>query len=517
MTENRRIFLNVVATYGRSLYGLVCGILTGRWVLMALGVEDYGLYGVVGGMTFFISFFNGILSSAIGRFYTFSVGQAKASASFDSGLRECQAWFNTAVSLYAIVPIVLLLIGYPLGLWIVKSFLSIPSVRMDACVWVFRFACISCFTSMLNVPFQAMYVAKQCIAELTVYNIVATTLNVCFLYFLATHPADWLVEYAAWTCGLAVVPQLVICIRATRIFSECRFHADMMFDWKRFRELGAFATWQTIGALCGLLRGQGMAVLLNKFHGARVNAAMAVAGTVNAQASSLATAMLGAFSPAITTAYGVGDFRRMRILAFGACKFSVLLSLLFMVPLVLELPEILKLWLKETPPYVCELTALMLLSNLIENFTYGHMVAVNASGNIALYHIVMGTISLMALPIALLWALLGGSPCTAAWSIIATQIGYTAMRVILARKIVGFPICPWAFKIVVPLVVAALLSLGLGYAPQMFMGESFLRICLTTAFCLFALLPLSWFFIMNGNEREFVRDRLSSLLRRKAG
>lgn len=513
MTENKRIFWNIIATYGRSLYALVCGLLTGRWVLMALGAEDYGLYGVVGGMTVFITFFNNILAASISRFYTFSVGQAKTAASAEEGLKECQAWFNTAVSIHTVVPIILVAIGYPIGIWAVKFFLTIPPDRIDACVWVFRFACLSCLISMVNVPFQAMYTAKQYIAELTLYSFATTTLNVCFLYFLVTHPGDWLTRYAAWMCGLVAVPQIIICLRALKIFPECKFRYEMLFRKDRFKKLGAFAMWQMIGVICSLMRGQGIAILINKLHGPKVNAAMSVANTVNSQSSTLASSMLVAFSPAITSAYGAGDFRRMQTLAFGACKFGVLLSLLFVIPLTLELPTVLKLWLKEPPPYVCGLTALMLISHLIENVTYGHQIAVSASGKIARYHVLMGSISLLALPIAILWALFGGSPYTAVDAIIITQLIYTFMRVILARHITGLPIRPWAFKIVVPLAVLSLVCFAVGYTPHLLMDDSFVRVCVTTACCLFVFLPLSWLAILNNDERQFIYTRVVGRIR----
>lgn len=508
MTENRRIFLNIVATYGRSLYSLVCGILTGRWILMALGAEDYGLYGVVGGLTIFIAFFNNILSSSISRFYTFSVGQAKTAKSSEEGLRECQAWFNTAVSIHTVIPFLLISIGYPIGVWAVKSFLTIPPDRIEACLWVFRFACISCFVSMVNVPFQAMYTAKQYIAELTIYSFATTTLNVCFLYFIVTHPGDWLAKYAAWACALVAIPQLIICLRALKIFPECKIRFEMLFRNERFKQLGTFATWQMLGALCSLLRGQGMTILINKFHGPNVNAAMSIANTVNGQSSTLASAMLGAFSPAITTAYGAGDFKRMQTLAFGACKFSVLLSLIFMIPLSLELPEVLKLWLKNPPSYVCGLTLLMLVSHLIENLTHGHMVAVSASGRIALYQVLMGSVSLLALPIAIWWAFCGGSPYTAVCAIIITQVVYTCIRVILTRKIVKLPIRPWAFRIVIPLFALTALCVSIGLVPRLMLDASIWRIILTTVCSLLSFLPLTWFMILNADERSFMRTRI---------
>lgn len=144
---------------------------------MALGEVDYGLLGVVGGLTAFISFINGLLASAVGRFYAFSIGRASAENNSSEALESCRRWFSLAFFVHTIVPIILISIGYPLGVWAVKNFLTIPPDRINACIWVFRFVCISCFVAMVNVPFMAMYTAKQYIAELTIYSFVTTTLN----------------------------------------------------------------------------------------------------------------------------------------------------------------------------------------------------------------------------------------------------------------------------------------------------------------------------------------------------
>ena len=135
MNPNKRIFLNVMATYGRSLYALVVGLFTSRWVLMSLGQVDFGLYGVVGGLTVFIEFFNNIMSMAVVRFYAVTVGAANLQSQTE-GVNECRRWFSIAVFLHTIVPISLMLLGYPVGEWAVKHFLNIPTERIYICVWV---------------------------------------------------------------------------------------------------------------------------------------------------------------------------------------------------------------------------------------------------------------------------------------------------------------------------------------------------------------------------------------------
>ena len=144
MTANRRIFLNIIATYGRSLYALALGLFTARWALQALGHVDYGLYGVVGGLAAFISFFNSLLATGVGRFYAISVGKASVKESEAEGIEDCHKWFSTAVTLHFLLASVLMLIGYPVGVWAVKNFLTIPADRVTDCVWVFRFVCIAC-------------------------------------------------------------------------------------------------------------------------------------------------------------------------------------------------------------------------------------------------------------------------------------------------------------------------------------------------------------------------------------
>ncbi|MGN1359258.1 MAG: hypothetical protein ACI4X9_02245 [Kiritimatiellia bacterium] len=517
MTENRRIFWNIVATYGRSLFALCCGLLTGRWVLMSLGEVDYGLYGVVGGLAVFVSFFNSVLASAIGRFYTVSVGQAKVATDEKSALEECRAWFNTAVSIHTVVPLVLVAVGYPIGEWAIRSFLQIPIPRIDACVWAFRFVCVSCFVGMLNVPFQAMYTAKQYIAELTIYNFAATSLNVGFLCFMVNHPGDWMVKYAAWMCLLSVIPQVIICFRAMRIFPECKIKRGQMFRWSRFRQLGAFAGWQMVGTFSGLLRGQGIAILVNKFFGPRVNAALTVANTVNGQSSTLSGAMLSAFSPAILTAYGARDFARMEKLVFMACKFGVLLSFIFVAPLLLELDVVLRLWLKNPPAFTTGLTALFLISHLLENLTYGHMIAVNASGQIAAYHTIMGSFSLLALPLAFVFAIMGGSPYSVVCAILITQAAYTVARIFLARRIVALPIRKLIEEVAIPILILGVVTLVFGSLPRWALAASFSRVCLTTLCCEAVILPLTWYVLMSNDERLFFSDRAWALLRKELG
>jgi len=350
MTQNKRIIVNVLATYGRSVFAMVCGLFTGRWILMALGEVDYGLYGVVGGLTAFIAFFNGLFATGVGRFYAFAVGASHKKGSEAEGLHLCREWFNTALLLHTAIPTVAILIGYPIGVWAVRNFLTIPPDRVEACAWVFRMVCVNCFVGMASVPYRAMYTAKQEIAELTIYSCAQTIVNVVAMYYMVSHPRDWLVGYAVFACLLSVVPNLIIMIRACMVYPECTFDRHLLWLPNRLKELSVFVAGYFWGAITGMAQYNGLSIIVNKFMGPRYNASMAVGNTVTSQTLTLSSALTGAFSPAVTNAAGEGDWDRMRTFALRACKFGAILFLLFVIPAAIESEELLRLWLKNPPP-----------------------------------------------------------------------------------------------------------------------------------------------------------------------
>ena len=508
MTQNKRIALNIVATYGRSLYALVIGLFCGRWALMALGEVDYGLMGVVGGLTAFISFFFGILSGAVGRFYAIAIGKASVAKDAKQGLEECREWFSLAITIHSIIPIVLIVIGYPIGEWAVRHYLVIPPDRVEACVWVFRFVCVSCFLGMVSVPFNAMYGAKQYIAELTVYSFVTTTLNAGFLYFMVTHPGVWLTKFAVWTCVLGVIPNVIIACRACFIFPECRFRMKYAWSWAKYRQMLAYTGWNTFGSLGCMLRGQGIAILVNKFFGPAVNASMAIANTVSGHTQTLAGAMQGAFSPVITTAVGAGDMKTVRAVSLRFCKFGMALSLLFMIPLALELPIIMRLWLKNPPAYAVGLCWIMLLMAFVDKNTLGHGVAIMAYGKIMWYQIILGTFNLLAIPCAWLFVIMGGNVYSVGWALLLTWAFLVYGRLFFARHILQMSIRAWTSRVMMPILVSIFITSVAGVLPRFILDETLIRVCATTIVTEAVLVPLLWFIVLDREERDFVLVRM---------
>lgn len=514
MSPNKRIALNIIATYGRSLYQLVVGLLCGRWSLMALGTVDYGLNGVVGGMTAFFTFINMSFDASIARFYAFAVGEASAANDARRAMDNCRKWFTIAVVLHTVMPLLAISVGYPLGVWAVRNFLTIPPDRVQDCVWVFRFVCVSCLFHMMTCPFSAMYRAKQYIAELTIYTFVTVTLNVVFLYYMITHPGVWLKGYAFWSCVLSVLPQLIIAIRAVVLFSECRFVVQHVFAWPSYRKLFAYIGWNIFGDFIYMMRGQGIAVLVNKYFGPSVNAAMGVATTVNGHTLSLAGSMRGAFQPAIVTACGAGDYERMHSLVYRTCKLGLIFSLVFIIPLSLELREVMRLWLVTPPKYVVEFCWCMMGIVLLDQATSGLGISISAKGKIAMYSCWVGFVQALGFPLAWLGAVCLGNPICVVVALGLTMVGVCILRLYFAQVLVGLSVRYWIGHVAFPILLVVCVTFVLSAPITLFVKQSFTRVVMTSMVTETVFLSLSWIFLLEREEKMIIQQKLNRYFKR---
>lgn len=520
MTANRRIFLNVIATYGRSVYAMVLGIFTARWVLEALGETDFGLYGVIGGFAAFIVFFNDILAAAISRYFAFYIGRAKLSIGNgdESGLEECRRWFSVAVVIHTFVPLVLIAIGYPIGMWAVSHYLVIPPDRLAACRMVFKFVCVMSFFAMVTVPYSAMYTAKQYIAELTIYSVVSATIKAAFLGYVVLHPGDWLVGYALCVMIVDIAPKMIIMVRAMNIFHECRFRLRYGFDWLRVKELAKYAGFQFFGSFAHLLRTQGMAILVNRHFGPSYNATMNMANVVAVQTESLAMALNGAISPVMTTAAGAGNKDYLLAMAYRSSKLSAVACLLFAMPLMIEVKYVLELWLKNPPPQMeiaCVLTILYMLVGLLLS---GVDRLIIADGRIAKMMVRCGLYNMMILPVA--WGCLrigfpGFETIFIVLLISRLTIGFVSFPI--ARDLVGYSVRRWFMDVVKPIVSCAVASFCVAYLIHVLMSPGFMRLIAVTVASAFSISVFSWCLVLDRSERAYIVSHILNRLLKSKG
>ena len=472
---------------------------------MALGEVDYGLVGLIGGLTGFVAFVNGLLSMSVMRFYAVAVGASHKVGNEVDGLEDCRKWFNTALLIHTVIPIVLIVIGYPLGAWAVRNFLMIPSCRIDLCVWVWRFTCLACFVGMVNVPFAAMYQAKQEIVELTIYGFAKTTLNAIVLYYMINHPDVWIAKYAFWQSISAVVPALIILVRAIFKYPECRFRIHYLWNVERMKQIALFAGARFWGAMTRLTGVQGRAILVNKYLGPAYNASISVGSAVASHASTLSSSLSGAFWPAIANKAGEGDVEGVKTLMFRTCRLSTFMILIFVVPLLLEAHEVMRLWLKEPPVLAAEICMSILVGMTLSRMSEGYWMAIMGIGHrIAYYSFVVGWAEVIGLATCWGMFIFGFGMWSVIVGIIVSNVFIACFRAFLGWQIDGISIRHWILHVIIPIGVLTIFGLGAGLLTRLTLPASFLRVCLTTLCCELVLIPSAWFLLLDAGEKAFI-------------
>jgi len=503
MTATTRILLNTAVSYGRTLLSVAMGLFSSRWILQALGKDDFGIFGVVGGIIVFVSLLNGVLATAVSRYYAFAIGEAKMQPA-EVARENLERWFNAALSIHWFLPIVLVAIGLPTGEYAIRHWFVVPEGRMSACIFIYKLSLACAFLQMVSVPYIAMYQAKQLIAELSLWSMITTFTNFGVSFFMLTYEGDRLVTYALLS---AVAPSAIIIIqvlRARKCFGVCHCRACYMFDCQKLKQMFKFAFGDFFGWLGATIRDQGSVLVINRFFGTGLNASYSIANRVLSYVTSLSGALSGALQPAITTTLGEKNRELFSSLIFRSCKFTVLLVAFFAVPVFVEVDELLKLWLITPPEYTAELCQTILVGLVILKMGWGQHMAVLAVGKIVTFQLVLGMTAASGIAILAAMVSLGLGPKSVGYMLIMVFSLMTIERVLFARQLAGISVKKWIKEVAVPASCMIGVSVGGACLFASLFERSFLRLIGTTAVSSVVLCAGSWIFLLDKTEKEYI-------------
>ncbi|HAQ57610.1 MAG TPA: hypothetical protein DCR32_01115 [Opitutae bacterium] len=512
MTPSQRIALNTAVTYGRSIVAMALGLLGSRWIFGSLGEVDYGLMAVVSALIATVYFINMGISSTSARYFAFSIGEGTS--------EQTNRWFNAALCLHVILVPVLILVVWLLGEWALRDFLNIPEARLTTALWVFRISLLSAFCGLALSPFIDMFIAKQNILEVSLWALLTSLVNFGLAFTLLYYSGDrWLFI----TVGMASFAIIALCaqaIRATMLYDECRIRFRLWLDFVRIWELCKFSGWGVFGAMGELCRGQGLAVLLNHrftpMHYPQVNASFTVGLSLSSYTQSLSHALLQAFTPEITATEGRGERSKMLQHANRVSKYGTFLTLLFAIPLILEIDYVLELWLVEPPQLAGAMTRLILIAFIIERCTTGQTAAVNAKGKIAGYHITIGTSMLLTLPIAWLLLAAGFEAIAVCWAYLLTVLLCLLGKLYWAKRLVGLSPIGWLREVLLPCSVVMICGLVAGaFVRQCFLEASLFRLGSVIIMSLASCSIIGWVYLISSTERAVLKSYLARCMRMK--
>lgn len=430
VVNNKRIAKNTLFLYIRMLLVMAVSIYTTRVVLDILGVTDYGIYNVVGGVVAFLGFLNSSMANAVQRFLSFELGKGD--------LRKTNHIFCISMIAHIGIAIIIFIALELIGPWFIKNYMDIPIERLSAALWVFQCSIITTVFSILQVPYNALIIAKERMGVYAWISIVEVFLRLLIVYILLYVGFDKLKLYAVLQMMITI--GILVCFQMScRLnFVESQFH--FVKDRNTLREIASFASWNLIGEFGWAMTNQGVDIVLNIFCGPVVNAARGISNQVNGAVMRFINNFQVALNPQIIKSYSIGEYKEMEKLVGRGTRFSYFLLLFLSLPLILEMDYVLNLWLVDIPYYAKTFCQLILVYSLVSIITNLLAQVVRAYGKIRNYQVATAVVQLLNFPLSYLCLFLGFSPVTTIIVAIFIQIIIGIQRLYFVRKLVNYDI-----------------------------------------------------------------------------
>lgn len=478
------------------LFLMAINLFTTRVVLQALGVDDYGIYNVVGGIVALFSILSHSLSSACSRFLNYEMGRKN----YDR-LKDV---FSTSVSIQFALAVVIAILCEIGGLWFLNNKMVIPAERLIAANWVFQFSVLTFCVNLISVPYNAAIIAHEkmsAFAYISIYDGLARLL-ICYLIMIV--PFDKLIVYAALIFAIQLSVRSIYTIYCNRHFEECRYH--FTYNKSLMMELFSYAGWNFIGGAASILRTQGGNIIINLFAGPAVNAARGVANQVNHAVSMFSTNFMTAVKPQITKSYASGDINYMTTLVNQSARLSFYMLLLISMPLIVNIDYVLGLWLKTVPDRTAIFVVLTVIFTLIESYANPLMTAQLATGRVRNYQLVVGGLNLLNLPISYILLRIGFVPETFLY--VAILISFIALvaRLFMLKREMGFQSGRFCKDVLCNCTIVTVLSLILPLLIRYYLDKSFLSFIILSASCIFSCLLVMFLVGCKAYERRMVMN-----------
>ena len=502
--KGRTIAKNTLMLYVRMIFLLLVGFYASRVVLDSLGEDDYGIYGVVGGVVAMFSIISGALSSAVSRFITFEMGKG--------GKADLNKVYSTSVLIQILLSFLIVAFCEPVGIWFIRNEMTISPDRIPAALWVLQFSILSFVVNLMSVPQMASITAHEKMSAYAYIGILDGILRLGVALLIVHSPTDRLVWYSALMACSVVVVRMAYGVYCRMHFPECRFR--LIFEKGLVKEMFSFAGWNFIGVTSGVLRDQGGNILVNIFFTTAMNAARGVAVQLNGAVQGFVTNFMTAVNPQITKSYASGDRDYMLSLVKKSSRMAFFLLFILALPMLFNTEYLLELWLKEVPEHSVVFVRLFLIFALSESLSTPLITAQLATGNIRNYQIIVGGLQLLNLPVSYLFLKYGApAQSTVAVSIVISQICLIA-RLMLLRKMVGLSPKEFLGQVYARVMAVSAVSVVFPLLLAGMIQEGFAGFCLSVLLCV-ACAGVSILYIgCTKNERKEVISMILSRLGR---
>lgn len=464
--NSKRVAKNTLILYVRMIFMMLISLYTSRVILSTLGVEDFGIYDVVGGVVSMFSILSSSLSTAISRYITFGLGK--------NDIAELRKIYSTAIIIQVSLAILIGILIEIIGVWYLYNKMNIPEGRTTAAFWVLQCSIVTFGLGLISVPYNAEIVAHEKMDTYAYFSILDAALALINVYLLYIFPADKLIVFAVLNMLCSLLMRFLYAIYCRKHFEECRF--EFVLEKGLLKEIGGFAGWHLLGESTWILNTQGINLLVNSYFGVTMNAARAVGNKINGAVGKFSGNFMTALSPQITKTYAEGNLEGMNTLLFRGTRLSYYLMLFFALPICIEAPIILSLWLKEVPPLSVMFTRLTIISSMITLLGNTLVKAQQATGKLKRYQITISLCAIWVFPLTWI-AYRMGKPVE--WSYYIFILNYFIqlfVRIYLLKDLIDFPCWKYIKEVYIRIAIVTLIAATLPIIIYKTQPEGILRL-----------------------------------------
>ena len=498
--SNKRIAKNTMMLYVRMLLTMGVSLYTSRVVLEALGVEDYGVYNVVGGMVSMFTMISGSLSNAISRFITYEIGKGNKA--------RLKLIFSTSIIIQLIFSVIIIVLIETVGVWFLNNEMNIPQESMQAARWVLQFSMLALVVNLLSIPYNALIIANEKMFAFAYVSILEAFGKLSIAYLIMISPMHRLVFYALLMFVLSLIVRLVYGFYCKVKFEEAK-NIMFSFDKDLFKEMFGFAGWNFIGSSAGMLKNQGVNIMLNVFFGPVVNAARGIAMQVNTALNRFVGNFMIALNPQITKSYASGDKKYMMQLIYKGAKYSYFLLFMLSLPILFETKQILSLWLVDVPDHTVSFVRLILIDTLITALVNPLVTAQLATGNIKTYQIVVGGIHMLNLPFAYFCLKLELPVESVLYVAIILSIICLFARLYFLRYMISLSIREFFYNVIFKITIVSIITIVLPFVLYYRFPETIFRLIVIIVLGTIVLASVIYFIGIDVEEKAVVKKVIS--------
>lgn len=496
--SNKTIAKNTIFLYVRMLLMMAVSLFTSRITLQALGVSDFGIYNVVGGVVAMFAFLTNSLSNSTNRFITYALGRGDH--------KELNNTFCQSVNVHVLLSLLFLILAETVGSWFVYNKLVVPADRFDAALLVYHLSIITSIMSILSVPYNATIIAHEKMSTYAYISIIEVLLRLAIVVALLYTSNDKLILIGLLYMFSRIIVNCIYIVYCRVNFKETKYKYSV--DIRKLRELLSFAGWSLWGNMASTIMNSGINLMLNVFFGPVVNAARAITEQVRGAVYNFCINFQTAVVPQITKSYAEENYERTKLLVYKSSKYSYLLMLLFILPICIKAYHILHFWLGIVPDHTVAFLRLTLLNVLLDSLAGPLSTANAATGKIRNFQIAMSIPSMVILPISYMCLSLGFKPESVfVLIVIFGAISLLARFELLTRQI-GFSYTEYIKNVLLPIILTTVISSAVAIFVNSLMNDTFVSTVVFIIFSLVIVFITTYLFSLNAAERCYINNKV---------